>query len=181
MSRPGGGGTADGAWRPAASGAGSTAPVSESSSRRISDESPGGQGSYAEAEDGASAQGSLELDFKSPFSLRGAAASLLRIFSSSLTPDEAKPTIETSLAEDSAEGLASSAPKVKAYELHSDGVVETPEKLLLRCRVLSSLLNASLGACRPSQGEMWPMCPLMSVVGRQAVMANSEAVMAKSR
>ena len=95
--------------------------------------------------------------------------------SGSLIPDEAKHTIETSLAEDSAEGLALSAPKVEAHELHSDDVVETPEKPLLRCRVLSSLLNASLCACRPSQGEMWPMCPLMSVVGR----ANIEAVMAK--
>ena len=97
---------------------------------------------------------------------------------SRLIPDEAKHTIETSLAEDSAEGLASSAPKVKTYELHSDGVVETPEKLLLRCRVLSSLLNASLCACRPSQGEMWPMCPLMSVVGRPYGQ-HTQAVMAK--
>ena len=119
-----------------------------------------GQGSYAvddaeadaEAEDGASAQGSLELDFESPFSLRGADASFLaedpaQVFSSNFILDAAKCTIQSFLA----------------------------EKLLLRCRVLSSLLNASLCACRPSQGEMWPMCPLMSVVGR----ANIEAVMAK--
>ena len=108
----------------------------------------------------ALSEGSSSTSGESSFSLKGAAA---------------KRTIEASLAEDSAEGLALSAPKVKTYELHSDGVVETPEKLLLRCRVLSSLLNASLCACRPSQGEMWPMCPLMSVVGR----ANIEAVMAK--
>ena len=120
-------------------------------------------------------EGSSSISDESSLSLRGSAAPLLQVASCSLIPDEAKHTIETSLAEDSAEGLALSAPKVEAHELHSDGVVETPEKLLLRCRVLSSLLNASLCACRPSQGEMWPMCPLMSVVGR----ANIEAVMAQ--
>ena len=126
-------------------------------SRRISDESPGGQGSYAEAEDGASAQGSLELDFESPFSLRGADASFLaedpaQVFSSNFILDAAKCTIQSFLA----------------------------EKLLLRCRVLSSLLNASLCACRPSQGEMWPMCPLMSVVGRPYGQ-HTQAVVAKRR
>ena len=78
-------------------------------------------------------------------------------------------------AEDPAKGLTSSAPEVNAYKFRSGDVVETLEKLFLRCRILSSLLNASLCMCRPSQGEMWPMCPLMSVVGR----ANIEAVMAK--
>ena len=124
-------GTAEGAWRPAASGAGVTAPVSEGSSRR-------------------------------------------------LIPDEAKHTIEASLAEDPTKGLASNAPEVNSYKFRSGDVVGTLEKLFLRCRVLSSLLNASLCMCRPSQGEMWPMCPLMSVVGRPYGQ-HTQAVVAKRR
>ena len=108
-------------------------------SRRISDESPGGQGSYAEAEDGASAQGSLELDFESPFSLRGADASSLaedpaQVFNGNLILDAAKRTIESFLAEDPAKGLALSVPEVNAYKFQSGDVVETSKKLLLRCR-----------------------------------------------
>ena len=79
---------------------------------------------------------------RGPFAMPGALSEgsssisqpLLQVLSGSLISDETKHTIEASLAEDSAEGLALSAPEANAYELQSDGVGETLQKLPLRCR-----------------------------------------------
>ena len=80
----------------------------------------------------------------------------LQVFSSSLIPDDTKHTIEASLAEDPAEGLALSAPEANASELQSGGVVETPEELLLRCRAHLRFPpqprgDVTIGACAGSR------------------------------
>ena len=85
-------------------------------------------------------EGSRSISDESPFSLRGAAAPFLaedpaQFFSSNLILDGAKRTTKSLLAEDPAKGLTSSTPEVNAYKFQSGDVVETFEKLLLRCRI----------------------------------------------
>ena len=92
---------------------------------------------------------------RGPFAMPGALSEgssslsqpLLQVLSGILISDETKHTIEASLTEESAEGLALSAPEVIAYEPQSDGVGETLQKLPLRYAVL-------ICAYRPSQGEI---------------------------
>ena len=169
----GAGSTAGRALRPAAPGAGGTARRRLDNAESTEDVSPSWicwlvpmvLASYISYELLAAAQNCGSSAMPGAPS-EGSSSNLSEGSSSNLIYDAAKRTIESFLAEDPAKGLASSAPGVNAYKSQSGDVVETLEKLLLRCRVLSSLLNASLCTCRPSQGETWPMCALMSVVGR---------------